>query len=79
MAAQPDQEVWESMVDAIETRFLRTEFEPDEFRVEHNTNMRTITVIRTEDNRAWTLMDTTGSHLTGGANPGDPILVHLPT
>jgi hypothetical protein len=73
-----DQEIWECMVDAIETRFLHTEFEPGEFRVEHNTGMGTITVIRTSDNRAWELMDTTGSHLTGGFKPGDPILVHLP-
>ena len=57
-----DLEIWECMVDAIETRFLRTEFEPGEFEVHSNRNAGTITVIRREDNRAWTLTDTTGSH-----------------
>ena len=74
-----DQEVWEATVDAIETRFLRTEFEPGEFRVEHNTPMRQITIIRVSDNRAWTLLDVTGGYFTGGGNDNDPVLVHLPT
>lgn len=71
-----DPEVWGAMVDAIETRFLRTEFEKGEFRVAHNNKMGTITV--SKGRRSWTLLDITGSHLTGGANDDDPILVHLP-
>jgi hypothetical protein len=67
------------MVDAIQNRFLMSEFEEGEFSVYVNNNMGTITVVRNEDRRALTLMDITGSFLKGGAFPGDPITVHLPT
>lgn len=62
MTRPADLEVWDAMVDAIETRFLRTEFETGEFSVHHNDGMGTITVIRNHDRHAWTLTHTTGSH-----------------
>jgi hypothetical protein len=71
-----DREVWECMVDAIQTRFLHTEFEEGEFKVLVNEKMGSITVVR--GRRAWTLLDITGSHLTGGGSEGEPICVHLP-
>lgn len=71
-------EVWESVVDAIEHRMTKTEFEKGEFRVEVNSKMGTITIIGPAPTRyAMTLMDVTGSHLEGGANPGDDIHVVL--
>src|SRR5215471_21091217 len=38
-------EVWEACIDAIEHRFLRTEFEPGEFEIHHNSAVGSITII----------------------------------
>lgn len=57
-----DPEVWDAIVDAIETRFLRTEFEEGEFSVHHNNGVQSVTIIRNGDRRAWVVTDTTGSH-----------------
>jgi len=55
-------EVWESVIDALETRFLRTEFEEGEFEVAHNTAVGSITIIDRTTNEVFSLTDTTYSH-----------------
>jgi hypothetical protein len=55
-------EAWETVVDALQERFERGEFEKGEFEIHHNDNARTITVIHRPTNSAMTLTDTTGAH-----------------
>lgn len=55
-------EVWEACIDALEERFLRTEFEEGEFEVAHNSAVGSITVIHRPTNTAFSLTDTTYSH-----------------
>lgn len=52
-------EVWEATVDAIEHRFLRTEFEEGEFEVLVNRAAGQITVIHRPSREAMSLTDTT--------------------
>ncbi len=60
------QEVWESVVDALEEKFLRTEFEKGEFEVHVNRGMRTITIVHRPTNQVMAFMDVSYSHLEGG-------------
>ena len=55
-------EVWEACIDAIEHRFLRTEFEPGEFEIHHNSAVGSITIIDRTTNEVFELTDTTYSH-----------------
>ena len=65
-------ETWSEVVDT-----LREHMETLGFIVHVSENMGTVTIIH--QGNALTVMNTTGSHLTGGAVPGDPIAVHLPS
>lgn len=55
-------EVWESIIDALEDRFTRGEFEPGEYEVAVNRAVGTISIIHRPTRSVFALTDTTCTH-----------------
>lgn len=70
------QEVWDHVVHALRERFGCGEFHSQEFRVVQNDSMGTVTIIEVESAQAFTLLDVSGAHFTGG-DGADPVSAHL--